>query len=320
MDNNIEKILVVGAGTMGHGIAQSFAMAGYNISLYSRTTQTLDRAKELINSSLHTLAQEKMLCQEEIPAILGRIRTTNILEEGADHADIVFENIAENADAKQKLFGMLDSLCRPETLFASNTTALNVFECVKISHPERFLIAHWYAPPQLMPLVDIVKGPETSPENIQVMVQMLKNMGKVPLVFKKFVSGYVISRMQIALLREIFFLLDHDYVLPEELDKAAKNGLALRMMVLGIAQRMDFTGLDITVKMLDDPYVQSQMVALDYKPRKIYELVEAGHLGVKTGKGFYEYSGRSEAELCYERDIKLIRILKAYREIEGNLS
>jgi 3-hydroxyacyl-CoA dehydrogenase len=314
---DIRKIFVVGAGTMGHGIAQSFAQEGYDVSLFSRSEQTLDRAKALIKSSLDTLAQEGMIARKQIPAIIARIKMTRSLEEGARHADIAFETVLENREAKIEVFNQLDKLCPSKTLLASNTTSLNVFDFIKTSRPGNVLIAHWYTPPQIIPLVDVVKGPETSEDSIQVMLALLKKIGKTPLYLRKFISGYLISRWQIANLRDILYLIDNDIVTPEELDMAAKAGWAIRMMVLGLIQRMDFGGLDLSVKSLDNPYVRSQMTPLDYKPVKIYELVKQGHLGIKTGKGFYDYKGKSEAELCQERDVKLIRILNAYKEIEG---
>ena len=314
---DIRKILVVGAGTMGHGIAQSFAQEGYDVSLFSRSEQTLDRAKALIKSSLDTLAQEGMIDRKQIPAITGRIKMTRSLEEGARDADIAFETVVENRESKIEVFSQLDKLCPSKTLLASNTTSLNVFDFIKTSRPGNVLIAHWYTPPQIIPLVDVVKGPETSEDSVQVMLALLKKIGKTPLYLRKFISGYLISRWQIANLRDILYLIDNDIVTPEELDMAAKAGWAIRMMVLGLIQRMDFGGLDLSVKSLDNPYVRSQMTPLDYKPVKVYELVKQGHLGIKTGKGFYDYKGKSEAELCKERDVKLIKILKAYKEIEG---
>lgn len=317
MIDNIKKILVVGAGTMGHGIAQVFATSGYEVAMYSRTLETLERARTLINSSLATLAGEKMIQASEIPQILARIKMTQSLEEGAGDADVAFETVVENRDSKIEIFNKLDNLCPSHTLLASNTTALNVFEFVKTSRPEKVLISHWYTPPQLIPLVDVVKGPETSQESIQLMTHLVKDAGKTPLVLQKFISGYIVSRLQIATLKEIFYLLDNDIVTPEELDDAAKAGLALRMLVIGLVQRMDFGGLDLTVKSLDNPAVQKQLTPPDYKPKKIYELVKNGNLGVKTGKGFYDYSGHTEAEVCKERDAKLIRVLKVYKDLEA---
>ena len=210
MTDDIRKILVVGAGTMGHGIAQYFAQEGYEVSLFSRTRQTLDRAKELVKSSLETLAQGGLIDGKQIPDIIGRIKMTQSLEEGARDADIAFETILENREAKIEIFDQLDKLCPPRTLLASNTTALNIFDFVRTSRPDKVLIGHWYTPPQLIPLVDVVKGPETSEESMQVMIGLMKKIGKSPLRLNKFISGYIVSRFQIANLREVLYLLDND--------------------------------------------------------------------------------------------------------------
>lgn len=313
---DIKKILIVGAGTMGHGMAQVFAMEGYDVSLYSRTKETLDRAKALLETSLATFVRGGLLTKDKIPGIMARIKMTQSLEEGAKDADIAFETILETKDAKIDMFDKLDKLCPKRTILASNTTALNIFDFVKTGRPDKVLIGHWYTPPQLIPLVDIVKGPETSEESLMLMYDLVKKIGRTPLLMKKFSSGYVVPRMQIATLREIFYLLDNDIVTPEALDDAAKTGLAIRMLVVGLVQRIDFGGLDITNKSINNPYVTSTLTPHTYKPRLLEELVKAGHLGVKTGKGFYDYGGRSEAELCDERDIKLMKVLKVFKEIE----
>jgi 3-hydroxybutyryl-CoA dehydrogenase len=313
MKEGIRKIAVIGAGTMGHGIAQAFAQAGYQVSLMSRTQKTLDRAVGLIKSSLEAMAEEGLLDKKSIPSIVARVRTTTSIEEAAKDADLAFETMAEDKEAKKTVFAQLDQYCPPRTLLASNTTFLNVFDFVETSRPDKVLIAHWYAPPQIIPLVDVVKGPGTDMANVELMAEVLREMGKKPAIFKKFVAGYLLSRLQFALNREIFYLLDNDYMTPEELDEAAKWGLAMRMMIVGVVQRMDFGGLDLTVRHLEKPTFPS--TPFDYKPTKIFELVKQGHFGVKSGKGFYDYKGRSEAEVCKERDVKLLRILKALETI-----
>jgi 3-hydroxybutyryl-CoA dehydrogenase len=315
MKENIKKIAVVGAGTMGHGIAQSFAQAGYRVSMMSRTQKTLDRAMTLIQSSLGVMAEEGILDQKSIPSVLSRITPTTSIEEAARDADIAFETMAEDKEAKTKVFADLDKYCPPRTLLASNATYLNIFDFVETSRPDKVLIAHWYAPPQIIPLVDVVKGPRTDMANVELMADLLRNMDKKPAVFKQYVPGYVVTRFQIAFLREVLYLLDNDFVSPQELDEAAKWGLAMRMMVVGVVQRIDFGGLDLTARSFERPAFP--LTPLEYKPKKIFELYKQGHLGVKTGKGFYDYSGRTEAEVCKERDVKLIRIFKALKAIAG---
>ena len=313
MKEGIKKIAVIGAGTMGHGIAQSFAQAGYQVSLMSRTQKTLDRALSLIKSSLSALAEEGIIDQQIIPTILGKILPTTSIEEAAHDADIAFETMAEDKDAKKEVFAQLDKYCPPRALLASNTTFLNIFDFVETSRPDKVLIAHWYAPPQIIPLVDVVKGPQTDEASVELMAETLREMDKKPAVFKKYISGYVVSRLQYAFQREVLYLLDYDYLSPEELDEAAKWGLALRMMVVGVVQRFDFGGLDYSARNYEKPSFSP--TPLEYKSKKLFELVKQGCLGVKTGKGFYDYKGRTEAEVCRERDIKLIKMLKALKTI-----
>lgn len=315
MKEGIKKIAVIGAGTMGHGIAQVFAQGGYEVWMMSRTQKTLDRGISLIQSSLSAMAEEGIIGKESIPFIMRRIHPTTSLEEAAEEADIAFETMAEDKEAKKEVFAKLDKYCPPRTLLASNTTYLNIFEFVETSRPDKVLIAHWYAPPQIIPLVDVVKGPKTDEESIKLMADLLRDLGKKPAIFKKYVPGYVVTRLQIALQREVYYLLDNDFLSPEELDEAARWGLALRMMIVGVVKRIDFGGIDLTIKNLEKPAFS--LTPPDYKPQKIFELYRQGHYGVKTGKGFYDYGGRSEAEVCKERDTKLIRLLKALQMIEG---
>ena len=313
MERDIRNICIVGAGTMGHGLAQTFAQGGYRVFLFSRTQQTLDRASSLISSSLDTMLEAGFVNREQIQAALGRITATTSLEEAVEDADMAIETVVEDKEAKQEIFRQLDRICPPKTLLASNTTFLNVFDFVETSRPDKVLITHWYAPPQIIPLVDVVKGPRTDEANIRLVVQLLKKMGKKPVVFNKPVAGYVVSRIQIAFQRELYYLLDNDYLSPEDLDAAMIWGLALRMMVVGAVQRIDFGGLDLSVRGLARA---SQSTPVDYKPRKLLELAQQGHLGVKTGRGFYDYKGRSEAEVCHERDIRLLKLLKMLQDTE----
>jgi 3-hydroxyacyl-CoA dehydrogenase len=240
MKEGIKKIAVIGAGTMGHGIAQSFAQAGYQVSMMDSAQPSLERGLSLIESSLGTMVQEDIIDQKVIPTILSRITPTLSIEEAADDADIAIEAVVEDQEVKKAVFAQLDTYCPPRTFLASNTTFLNIFDLVETSRPDKVLIAHWYAPPQIIPLVDVVKGPETDEANVEFMAEILREMGKKPAVFKKFVSGYVVSRLQFAFQREVHFLLDNDYLSPQELDEAAIWGLALRMMVVGVVQRFDF--------------------------------------------------------------------------------
>lgn len=317
MKERDKKILVAGAGIMGHGISTVFALGGFKVTQWTRRQETLDQAKELIQSSLKTLAKGGLIQESEIPEVYGRITFTLSLEEACADADLAIETIVEKKEIKEEMFANFDKFCPSKTILASNTTALNIFDFIKTSRQDKVCIAHWYTPPILIPLVDVVKGPETSDETIQTVAQMIKDIGQYPLVLKKYVSGYVVSKLQIAMLREIMYLLDNDIVSPEELDNAVITGLGIRLMVLGVVKRMDFGGLDLSYKNMTNPAVLERMTPPDYHPVKLEELVKNGHYGVKTLKGFYDYTGKTIAQVNEERDIKMIKMLKAWKEMEG---
>jgi 3-hydroxybutyryl-CoA dehydrogenase len=312
--DDIKKVAVIGAGTMGHGMAQSFAMAGIPVALMARTQGSLDRAAALIEGSLQTMAQANYIDGKKIPDILKKVTYTNSIEDAATDTDIAFETVKEDKQSKIDTFAQLDKLCPPHALIASNSTYMNIFDFVETSRPGKILVAHWYSPPQIIPLVDVVKGPQTDAESVQLMTDVLKGIGKKPVVFKKMVPGYVVTRLQVAFNREVLWMLDNDYLSPEELDDAAKWGLAMRMMIVGVVQRFDFGGLDLSVRNLEKPSFPPTPV--EYMPTKIFDLVKAGHLGVKTGKGFYDYGGKTEAEACAARDDKLLKLLKFLEELQ----
>ena len=311
--DRLKKILVVGSGTMGHGIAQVFAQGGYQVALQDVAPQALDRASALMKSSLNTMVEAGLLNKKDIPAVMSRVKMTTSLEQAAQDADLAIECIVENKEAKKELFKKLETVSPAKTLLASNSSFLNIFDFVESSRPEKLLMVHWYAPPQIIPLVDVVKGPKTDDANIQLIVKTLKEMGKKPIVFNKPVAGYVVSRLQVAFQREVYWLLDNDFLSPEGVDEAAIWGLALRMMVVGICQRIDFGGLDLSARTITQT---SQCTPVDYKPRKLLDLVQQGAVGVKAGRGFYDYKGKSEAEVCRERDVRLLKLLKVLNEID----
>jgi len=306
------KVVVVGAGVMGYGIAQIFAQGEFQVSLVDISQEALNRASYLVQSGLKTMANENFL-EEPIQAILDRLTFTTSLEDGARDADAAIEAIFENVESKKTLFAQLDRCCPPKTLLASNTSYLNIFNFVETSRPDKVMITHWYAPPELIPLVDVVGGPKTDPSHLEAMVQMLRKIGKRPVLMKKYISGYAINRIQHAMNREIHFLLDNDYVTPEQLDEAARVGLAFRMMVLGVVARIDFSGVSMRTR---HP-VGFEEVPLDYEYKKLRQLVDAGHSGVKSGRGFYDYKGKSQEEMYRERDIRLIEIARALRKLEA---
>ncbi len=307
----IKKIMVIGSGTMGHGVAQSFAMGGYEVAMQDSFPQALERADKLIRGSLDTMVEAGLVKKGDIPKIIARIHPTASLEEAAKDADLAIECIIENKDAKIDIFKKMDAICPPKTILASNSSMLNIFDFVETSRPDKLIVTHFYAPPQIIPLVDILKSDKTDIKNVEAVVDILKKLGKKPIVFNKPIAGYVVSRVMVAYQREIYYLLDNGYISAKDLDDAMIWGLGMRMLVVGGVQRIDFGGLDLSAKNATNT---KDSTPLEYKPKMLYDLVEKGNLGVKSGKGFYDYHGKSEAEMCHDRDVRLLKLLKVLQE------
>jgi len=306
---NIRRVAVLGAGTMGPGMAQTFAQGGYPVCVWSKWPEEHERALRVVRTNLETFVQHDMLRKAEIEPIAGRLTFTTALEAAVKDADVVVECIIENLEIKKDVFLQLDALCKDDAILASNTSFLNIFEVTPERRQARTVIAHWFAPPHILPLVEVVRGPKSSDDTVNTTVALLKKVGKTPIVMEKFVPGFAMNRILRILGREIFFLLDNGYITPEQLDLAVKASIAPRMMVLGLVQRYDFTGLDLSARNLENPDFLEP--PLDNRPKSLFDLVEEGNFGVKTGKGFFDYSGRKLEDVLRERDDKLLKVLKS---------
>ncbi|NLO27254.1 MAG: 3-hydroxyacyl-CoA dehydrogenase family protein [Actinobacteria bacterium] len=310
---DVKEVAIFGAGTMGPGLAQVFATAGYDVTMYSRKAETLDKAMRVAQANLATFVENELLAESAVPRVLARVRTTQSVEEAGENADFVIETIAENMDAKKELYEALDAVCPERTIITSNTSYLNIYEIMPVKRLPRTLIAHWFAPPHIVPLVEVVKGPETAQTTVDFVVGFLKKVERVPTVLEKFVPGFCINRFLRIIGREIFFLLDNGYMTAEQLDLAVKASIIPRAMVLGFVQRYDFTGIDLSYGNLQNPdFVEAP---IDNQPKSLKELMEAGDLGVKTGKGFFDYTDRPLEQVLRERDAALIKVFEDVKDL-----
>lgn len=311
----LKNITVVGAGTMGHGLAQVFAQGGYEVFLHDLRDEILAKARRLIASNLSTLVEAGALAPADPPAIQTRIRATTDLQEACSGADLVIEAITEDKTAKRDLFERLDRLSPPAAILASNTSYLDIFSFVETGRPEKVLITHWFAPPHLIPLVEIVRGALTSSETVEAVESLLLSLGKRPVVISRFLPGFIANRLQRAMTNEALYLLDNGYATAGEIDLVARASFGLRMPFMGPFQRMDYAGLDLTRKALvDADYPPSPLAR---RSETVERLVQEGRLGVKSGAGHYDYGGRSPEEVMKERDLKLLRLLHFLREEGG---
>ena len=306
--SDIKKVAVLGAGTMGPGIAQMYAMGGYEVTMWTRSEQTREKAKETLYKSLQTFVEEEMLAPDKLEETFGRVSFALTVEEAVKGADFIQETIVENKDAKIELFAKIDAAASDDAIIASNTSGLDVFALIPENRLKQAVIAHWYSPPQLVPLVEVVKSDKAPQEYADLTVELLEKCGKTAVLMKKFIRGYIANRMQMCINTELFYLLDNDYCTPEDIDKAVKASFIPRAVVLGLCKRADFGGLDMTANNYrNKSYTVPPEVDM---PRTLQEHIDKGELGFKTGKGFYDYTGVDKQELTAKRDKQLFEVYK----------
>jgi len=310
----MKNISVVGAGLMGHGLASVFALGGCKVTLHDVSEDALSRAQKLISEVFRTLADAGVI---DLPGststLKDRITCTSNLATAVAQADLIVEAVTEDASIKRSLFSELDT-CAPLTaLWASNTSSLNIFDLLPARRQAKSLIAHWYAPPYIIDLVDVVPGPETEPEALAAVKDLLESLGKKPIVLSKFISGFIANRLQAALNLEVFFLLDQGYATPEQIDQAVKSGLGLRIPLLGILRKADYTGLELIQQLLANKTYEPPQGLL--RSQTLDELIKMGRTGVMAGKGFFNYRDRPAEALFRERDLKLLTLQKCLRQL-----
>jgi 3-hydroxybutyryl-CoA dehydrogenase len=310
------RVVVAGAGTMGHGLAMVMARAGHKTVLFDIRDEALDRALDLIHSHLQLLSEMGRLDSKDIPGIVARITTAKSIEV-LSQAEFLIESVSEDPEVKRAFYREAAARCAPGTIVGSNTSYLNIFELAPESLQDHLLINHFYAPPYIIPLVEMVKGPATLPDVMERVKAILSAAGQKPVIMEKFIAGFIVNRLQRAIGREIFHLMDAGYAKPEEIDKAVLASLGVRLPVLGVVRRLDFAGLDFALKIYSNPPIG---LMTEEKPsERLKDLVSQGHLGVKTGKGFYDYGGRDLEEISRKRDRLLLRARDLIEEIERDL-
>jgi 3-hydroxybutyryl-CoA dehydrogenase len=293
--SDVRCVAVIGAGLMGHGIAQDFAAHGYEVHLYARSQDRLDHALRNIQSGLELAQRLGKLSSEQAASTLPRIRTGTVLEDLVADADLVVEAVSENLVLKQQFFGRLDCACPRHTILASTTSTLLPSALASATRrPDRVIVAHYFNPPALVPLVEVVRGPETSDETVATVRDLLLSVGKRPALIEKELIGFIASRLQAALGREACSLVERGVATPEDIDTVVKYSFGRRLAVAGIFEVGDLAGLD--VYMAAGPLFRELESSAEV-PTILQQKVERGELGVKTGQGFYTWTPESAAAL-----------------------
>lgn len=282
------RITVVGAGLMGHGIAQVFAVAGHDVVLYDAQVPALEGAKARITANLKDLGEDARA--------LDRIETVLDLAAAVRDADYVVEAVSENLELKHKLFGEIERLVRPDTILASNTSVIPITSIMKgLRDRERALGTHWWNPPFLVPLVEVIATEWSSQAVIDFTMKLHAEAGKTPALVKKDVPGFIGNRLQHALWREAISLVENGICDAETVDAVVKNSFGLRLAVLGPLENADMVGTDLTLAIH-----RNVLSAIDSRPGPspyLEQLVESGKLGFKSGEGFKTWSAKEQADI-----------------------
>lgn len=290
--SSINRITVLGSGIMGHGIAQVSAMAGYNVTLRDIDQSFLDKAMEKIQWSLNKLVEKQKITTNQAEDILGRILPVVDLREALRGADMLIEAVPEDMNLKRKVYKEINQCSETKTIYASNTSTLPITELGELTNrPEHFIGLHFFNPPQLMQLVEVIPGKLTNQDITDKAKDYVLRIGKQPILCRKDVAGFIVNRIFIPLVHEAAYCQDRDKASILQIDSAVKFKMAFPM---GIFELADYTGLDVIHKATIEMYSRDNAVINPHP--KIKQLFDEGNLGQKSGRGFYDYKGEK-----YER-------------------
>lgn len=309
----VERVAVAGAGTMGPGIAVTFARAGYAVRLTDSNREALDKARTTVDNVISALASGGLLNTQQRDCVQRNLRFGDTLETALADTDLVVEAIPEVLDIKQSFFGRAEGLVRSDTILATNTSGLSVTRIAEgLREPARLVGMHWSNPPHLIPVVEVIAGERTSTSTANTMRAVVASLGLTPISVLKDVPGFVQNRILYAVLREALHLLESGVASAEDIDAVTKWGIGMKLSVIGPLELLDVAGLDIYSKVAS--YLNKDLSASTSVSEVVAGNVRAGHLGIKTGQGLFEYQADSLPALVQKRARLLLAARKALSE------
>ena len=309
----IKTVLIVGAGVMGHGFAQIFALNGLDVLLMDQSQELLDRARTWIRENLEFMVELDLIQSPEIEAALNRISFTSDLEGSAGKADYVLEAITEDLELKKSLFKQLGTVAGPDVILATNTSSYDINELANVTrNPQRVLGTHWFHPPPITPAVEIIPADATSRETIDQAIALMERIGKFPTLCKS-AAGFVANRIQFAMAAEALAIVEEGLASPEEVDRIVKSSFGFRLSAFGPFEITDQAGLDTYRAIFE--YLYNKLGREQFKPPRILsDLIDQGRLGLKSEKGFYDHEDGAAEALKRKRDSRLYARLKIFKD------
>ena len=305
----IKAIGIVGAGLMGHGIAQVFGMKGYRVNLYDKDPGTLKDAPGKIRENLQLFLEAELINNSDLESCMKNINLCHRVADLCKGMDVVIESVSEKLEVKQLVFSELERYTSPQTLLCTNTSGIRIAKISEgLKNKNRVVGAHFWNPPHTVPCVEVIKSEYTSDEAFQTILDLMKRVGKEPVRVLKDVPGFLGNRLQLALFREALFLFQQGIASPEDIDRVVKYSFGSRFPFIGAFETMDLAGHDLGHEVQN--YLFPELCS-DLKPLNILKrMVEDGLLGVKTGKGFYEWSDEKIRDTIRRRDLGLLTLAK----------
>ncbi len=313
---SIETVAVLGLGTMGHGIAQTFAAAGCRVRCYDRLASARDTLAGRIRANLGKMVEAGLGDEESLRQTLARIDVFEAESSAVDGAEFVTEAVAEDLQVKRDLFARIEPAVRPQTILASNSSSFPITQIATgMRRPGRAILTHWFNPPHIVPVVEVVPGKKTADPTTRTTVELLDRIGKLPIWLKQEIPGFLVNRVQMAMYREIWDLLDRGIADADEIDRAIRGSMGFRLAAVGPLAINDFAGLDVTCRVYGN--LVPDMRGDAQLPPALSKLVDEGHFGVKTGKGIYDYTPQSIEQKRAERDRRYLALIKLMRDDSG---
>lgn len=305
----IQSVAVLGLGTMGHGIAQTFAVAGAQVRCFDAVADARHSLGDRVRMNLQAFVTAGLLAEPSVETSVARLHVCESESEAVEGVAFVTEAVKEDLAEKRALWARLERVVGSDTILASNSSTFPISQSGSdLAHPERAIVTHWFNPPHLVPLVEVVPGPRTSKRTTHTAVDLLRQIGKLPIQLRKELPGFLVNRIQVAIQREVWDLLEQNVASADDIDAALCASVGFRMAAVGPLEVHDFGGLDIQATVFQN--LITEIRSSTSLPQIVKDRVAAGHFGAKTGRGFFDYSPQRVDERRARRDALFLALVK----------